>query len=115
MTGDLPSVSAISLSCSHYPEAPDLPTVIDLACADLKVVQTIKLANPAMALMHPDGRRLLVPYETGIQVLEMRAGRLELVKDNPTPFRVGSIAITPKGDRIAAQGTKKGEKLAVHV
>lgn len=102
-------------SGSHDPEATDLLSVIDLSDPELKIVQLVKLPNPAMALMHPDGRRLLVPYEAGIKVFEMRAGRLELVKDNPAPFRVGSIAITPKGDRIAAQGTKKGEKQAVHV
>jgi hypothetical protein len=68
-----------------------------------------------MALMHPDGKRLLVPCDTGIQVFEMRSGKLELLKDNPTDFRLGSIAITAKGDRIASQGTKKGGKTAVHV
>jgi hypothetical protein len=115
MTGDGRYGFVTCRSGSHDPEAPDLLSVIDLADTDLKVVQTIKLPNPAMALMHPDGRRLLVPYEDGIRVFEMRAGRLELVKDNPTPFRLGGIAITPKGDRIAGHGTKKGEKLAVHV
>jgi hypothetical protein len=102
-------------SGSHDSEAPDLLSVIDLSDADLKVVQTIKIPNPAMALMHPDGRRLLVPYDSGIQVFEMRDGRLELIKNNPTPFRLGGIAVTPKGDRIACPGTKQGEKLAVHV
>jgi hypothetical protein len=115
MTGDGHYGFVTSRSGSHEPEAPDLVSVIDLADADLKVVQTVKLPNPKMALIHPDGRRLLVPYDTGIQVFEMRGNRLELVKDNPTDLRLGSIAITPKGDRIAAQGTRKGGKLAVHV
>jgi hypothetical protein len=115
MTGDGHYGFVTCRSGSHDPEAPDLLSVIDLSDPALKVVQAIKLPNPAMALMHPDGRRLLVPYEAGIQVFEMRAGLLELVKDNPAPFRVGSIAITPQGDRIAAQGTKKGEKPAVQV
>lgn len=115
MTGDGHYGFVTSRSGSHEPEAPDLLSVIDLADPDLKVVQTVKLPNPKMALMHPDGRRLLVPSDTGISVFEMRAGRLELVKDNPTDFRVGGIAITPKGDRIAGPGTKKGGKLAVHV
>lgn len=115
MTGDGHFGFVTSRSGSHEPEDPDLLSVIDLADADLKVVQTIKLPNPKMALMHPDGRRLLVPCDTSIQVFEMRAGRLELVKENPTDFRLGSIAITPKGDRIASQGTKKGGKTAVHV
>lgn len=115
MSGDGQYGFVTCRSGSHDPEAPDLLSAIDLSDADLKVVQMIKLPNPAMALMHPDGRRLLVPYGAGIQVFEMRAGRLELVKDNPAPFRVGSIAITPKGDLIAGQGTKKGGKPAVHV
>lgn len=115
MTGDGHYGFVTSRSGTHEPEAPDLLSVIDLADADLKVVQTIKLPNPKMALIHPDGRRLLVPCDAGIQVFEMRAGRLELLKDNPTDLRLGSIAITPKGDRLAAQGTKKGGKSAVHV
>jgi hypothetical protein len=115
MTGDGHYGFVTSRSGSHEPEAPDLLSVIDLADVDLKVVQTIKLPNPKMALMHPDGRRLLVPVDTGIQVFEMRAGRLELLKDNPTDFRLGGIAITPKGDRIAGHGTKKGGKLSVHI
>lgn len=115
MTGDGHYGFVTCRSGSHDPEAPDLLSVIDLSDPDLKVVQTLKLLNPAMALMHPDGRRLLVPNDAGIHVFEMRAGRLELVKDNPTPFRLGGIAITPKGDRIAGHGTKKGEKLAVHI
>jgi hypothetical protein len=115
MTGDGHYGFVTCQSGSHDPEAPDLLSVIDLADPDLKVVQTIKLPHPKMALMHPDGRRLLVPYDSGLQVFEMRAGRLELLKDNPTDFPLGSIAITPKGDRIASQGTMKGGKRAVHV
>lgn len=115
MTGDGHYGFVTCQSGAHDPDSPDLLSVIDLSDADLKVVQTIRLPNPKMALMHPDGRRLLVPYATGIQVFEMRAGRLELIKDNQTDFRLGSIAITPKGDRIVSQGTRKGGKTAVHV
>lgn len=115
MTGDGHYGFVTCQSGAHDPDAPDLLSVIDLADADLKVVQTIKLPNPKMALMHPDGRRLLVPYATGIQVFEMREGKLELVKDNPADYRLGSIAITPKGDRIAAQARKEGGKTAVHL
>lgn len=115
MTGDGHYGFVTSRSGAHEPEAPDLLSVIDLSDAELKVVQTIKLPNPKMALMHPDGQRLLVPCDTGIQVFETRAGRLELLKDNPIDFRLGGIAINPKGDRIAGHGTKKGGKLAVHV
>jgi hypothetical protein len=56
-----------------------------------------------------------VPSDAGIHVFRMRDGRLELVKDNPTDVHLDSIAITPKGDRIAGDGRKKGEKLAVHL
>lgn len=115
MTGDGHYGFVTCRSGSHDPEAPDLLSVIDLSDADLKVVQTIRLPNPKMALMHPDGRRLLVPDDTGIHVFEMRSGQLQLLKNNPTAFRPGSIAITPKGDRIASQGTKKGGKPAVHI
>jgi len=97
-----------SRSGKHEPEAPDLVSVIDLADADFKVVQTVKLPNPKMALMHSDGRRLLIPYNTGIRVFEMRAGRLEPVQDNPTDFRLGSVAITSKGDRVAVAAAQKG-------
>ena len=115
MTGDGHYGFVTSRSGSHEPEAPDRLSVIDLADPDLKVVQTVKLPRPKMALMHPDGRHLLVPSDAGIHVFEMRAGRLKLVKDNPTDVRLDSIAITPKGDRIASDGRKKGEKLAVHL
>jgi WD40 repeat protein len=115
MTGDGRYGFVTSRSGPHEPDAPDIVSVIDLADPDLKVVQTVKVPNPKMALMHPDGKRLLVPHDTGIQVFEMRSGRLELVMDNATDFRLGSIAITPKGDRIAAACTRKGSKTAVHV
>jgi WD40 repeat protein len=115
MTGDGHYGFVTCRSGPHDPKDPDVLSVIDLSDADLKVVQTIKLPNPKMALMHPDGRRLLVPSDSGIHVFEMRAGKLELLKDNPTDVHPGSIAITPKGDRIASQGTKKGSKRAVHI
>src|SRR5262245_25284183 len=72
MSGDGRYGFVTSRSGTHEPEAPDLVSVIDLADADFKVAQTVKLPNPKMALMHPDGRRLLVPYDTGIRVFEMR-------------------------------------------
>lgn len=115
MTGDGNYGFVTSRSGGHEPEAPDVLSVIDLANPELKVVQTVQLANPKMALMHPDGRRLLVPHDMGISVFEMRAGRLELLHDNPTEFRLAGIAITSQGDRIAGHGTKKGGKLAVHI
>ncbi len=115
MTGDGHYGFVTCRSGSQDPKSPDLLSVIDLADPALKVVQTLELPNPKMALMHPDGKRLLVPSDTGLHVFEMRAGRLELVKHTPTDFRLGSIAITAKGDRIASQGTKKGGKPAVHL
>jgi hypothetical protein len=46
----------------------------------------------------------------------MRSGQLEMVKDNPTDFRVGNIDISPRGDRVMGTGVKKtGDKLAVHI
>lgn len=115
MTGDGRYGFVTCQSGSHDPDAPDLLSVIDLTDAELKVVQTLKLPNPKMALMHPDGRHLLVPYATGIQVFGMRDGKLQLVRDNPMDLRLGSIAITPKGDQVACQGRKKAGKTAVHV
>jgi hypothetical protein len=98
------------------PEAPDVLSVIDLASPDLKVVQTIKFPDPRMAVMHPDGKRLLVPYDTGIRVYEMRGGQLELVKDNPTDFNLSGIDISPRGDRVVGNGRKtKGGPLTVHL
>ena len=97
-------------SGAHDSEAPDLLSVIDLADVEFKVVQTIKLPNPKMALMHPDGRHLLVPYATGIQVFEMRhrpagAGQRQLDRSPSRQHRHHA-----KGDRIASQGTTKGGK-----
>ncbi|MCE9529602.1 MAG: hypothetical protein K8T89_00450 [Planctomycetes bacterium] len=98
------------------PEAPDILSVIDLASEDLKVVQTIKMPDPRMAVMHPDGKRLLIPYTTGIRVYEMRAGQLELVKDNPTDFNLAGIDISPQGDRVVGNGRKeKGGTMAAHL
>lgn len=115
ITGDGHYGFVTSRTSTQEPEVPDIISVIDLTDSELKVVQTVKAPNPKMALMHPDGKRLLVPYDAGIQVLEMRGGRLELVKDNATDYRIASIAITANGDRIAATCTKEGSKAAVHV
>src|SRR5262245_25697904 len=115
MTGDGRYGFVTSRKSKEDPDAPEILSVIDLASDDLKVVQTVKLLDPRMAVMHPDGKRLLIPYDTGIRVFEMRGGRLELVKDNPTDFRLLGIAISPRGDRVVGNGTSKGGKLAVHV
>src|SRR6476620_6345436 len=88
------------------PEAPDVLSVIDLASADLKVVQTIKMVDPRMAVMHPDGKRLLIPYDTGIRVFEMRNGQLAMLKDNDLGFRLAGIDISPLGDRVVGNGRK---------
>ena len=116
MTGDGRYGFVTSRKSKDDPEAPELISVIDLAAADLKVVQTVKLPDPRMAVMHPDGKRLLIPYDTGIRVFEMRDGKLALVKDNPTDFRLFGIDISPRGDRVLGNGYKeKGGKLTVHV
>src|SRR5262249_57286946 len=54
MTGDGHYGFVTSRSGSHKPGAPDRLSVIDLADPDLKVVQTVKLPRPKMALMHPE-------------------------------------------------------------
>ncbi len=115
MTGDGRYGFVTSHKIKQEPDAPEIISVIDLASPDLKVVQTVKLPDPRMAVMHPDGKRLLIPYDTGIRVFEMRAGKLVLVKDNPTEFRLLGIDISPRGDRVVGNGIKKGGKLAVHV
>ncbi len=94
---------------------PAIEFAVDLASPDLKVVQTVELPNPRMAVMHPDGRRLLVPYDTGIKVFEMRGERLELLQDNPTEFRIHGIDINSRGDLVAGNGTRPGGKLAIQV
>jgi len=116
MTGDGRYGFVTSRKSKDDPDAPELISVIDLASDDLKVVQTVKLPDPRMAVMHPDGKRLLIPYDTGIRVFEMRDGRLSLVKDNPTDFRLLGIDISPQGDRVVGNGYKeKGGKLTAHV
>src|SRR5262245_21905814 len=115
MTGDGRYGFVTSRKSKDDPEAPEQISVIDLASDDLKVVQTVKLPDPRMAVMHPDGKRLLIPYDTGIRVFEMRGGQLALVKDNPTDFRILNIDIRPRGDRVVGNGTRKGGKLTVHV
>jgi DNA-binding beta-propeller fold protein YncE len=116
MTGDGHYGFVTSRKSVKDSDEPELVSVIDLASPDLKVVQTVPLANPRMAVMHPDGKRLLIPYDTGIRVFEMNEGKLTLVKDNPTDFRVGNIDISPRGDRLMGTGIRKmGDKLSVHV
>lgn len=115
MTGDGRYGFVTSRRIKEEPNVPEIISVIDLTSPDLKVVQTVELPNPRMAVMHPDGKRLLIPYDTGIRVFEMRDGRLKLVKDNPTEFRIHGIDVSPRGDRVAGNGTKPGGKLAIHV
>ena len=61
MTGDGRYGFVTSRKSKDEPDAPELISVIDLASDDLKVVQTVKLPDPRMAVMHPDGKRLLDP------------------------------------------------------
>src|SRR5262245_58052124 len=76
MTGDGRYGFITSRKIKQEPDAPEIVSVIDLASADLKVIQTVPLADPRMAVMHPDGKHLLIPYDTGIRVFAMRADRL---------------------------------------
>jgi DNA-binding beta-propeller fold protein YncE len=115
MTGDGHYGFVTSRKTKQEPDVPEIISVIDLASDDLKVVQTVKLADPRMAVMHPDGKRLLIPYDIGIRVFEMRGGELVLVKDNPTDFRLLGIDISPRGDHVVGNGIKKEGKLAAHL
>ena len=115
MTGDGRYGFVTSRKIPAEPDVPQVISVIDLTSPELKVVQTVELPNPGMAVIHPDGKHLLVPYDTGIRVFEMRGERLESVKDNPTEFRIYGIDINSAGDRVAGNGTRPGGKLAVHV
>lgn len=115
MTGDGRYGFITSRKLPTEPNVPEIISVIDLASPELRVVQTVEIPNPKMAVMHPDGKRLLVPYDTGIRVFEMRGSRLTLVKDNVTPFRLNGIDVSRRGDRIAGNGTKPGGKLSAHV
>lgn len=85
-------------------EPNNLLSVIDLASPELDVIQKVEVPRPAMALMHPDGRRLIIPAADGFHVYEMNDGRCELVRHSPTDFALGSIDINLAGDRIVAAG-----------
>jgi len=115
MTGDGRYGFVTSLRLKQEPETPEIVSMIDLSSSDLKVVQTVELTRPKMAVMHPDGKRLLVPYDVGIRVFEVRAGKLEVVRDNPTEFPLYGIDINRPGNRIVGNGVKPGGKLAAHV
>lgn len=114
MTGDGHYGFVTSRKIPLDPDVPEIISVIDLDSPELTVVQKVELPNPRMAVMHPDGKRLLVPYDTGIRVFEMHNGRLELVKDNPTEQRLAGIDISPRGDRVVGNATAAG-RMAAHV
>jgi len=114
MTGDGHYGFVTSRKLPHEPNVPEIVSVIDLASPELAVIQTVELANPRMVVMYPDGKHLLVPYDTGIKVFEMRDGRLELTKDNPTDLRLAGIDISRQGDRVVGNATSGG-RMAAHV
>ena len=89
-------------------------SVIDLSSPQLTVVQKIGILRPRMAVMHPDGKRLIVPYAKGIRVLEMRDSKLVSVQDNPANIG-GSIDISPRGDRVVATGESAQGGRTLHV
>jgi len=115
MTGDGRYGFVTSRKLPHEPNVPEIVSAIDLASPELTVVDTAELTNPKMAAMHPDGKRLLVPYDTGVRVFEMRDGKLHVVKDNPTEVRLYGMAVSPKGDRIAGNGKLPDGQLSVFV
>jgi hypothetical protein len=115
MTGDGRYGFVTSRKLPHEPGVPEIVSAIDLASPELTVVSTAELTNPKMAAMHPDGKHLLVPYDTGVRVFEMRDGRLEVVKDTPTEVRLYGMAVSPKGDLIAGNGKLPDGKLSVFV
>jgi DNA-binding beta-propeller fold protein YncE len=85
-------------------EPENLVSVIDLASDELEVVQRIEAPSPAMALMHPDGERLIIPCSSGLRVYRRIDGAWTMVLEHRTDFSLGSIDITRAGDRIVAAG-----------
>ena len=89
-------------------------SVIDLSSPQLSVLQKVRVPHPQMAVMHPDGKRLIVPCANGFGVFQMRDSRLVSVKDNPATIG-GSIDISPSGDRVVATGKSTDGGGALHV
>src|SRR5262245_53012488 len=54
MSGDGRYGFVTSRRSKQEPDTPEIVSVIDLASDELKVVQTVKLPDPSMAVMHPD-------------------------------------------------------------
>jgi len=78
-------------------------SVIDLSSPQLTILQQVHLQQPQIAVMHPDGKRLIVPYMHGCRVFEMRDEQLVTVKDNQA--EIGCLTdVSPSGDRIVATG-----------
>jgi DNA-binding beta-propeller fold protein YncE len=84
------------------PKSGNLLTVIDLSSPELTVVQKVRIPFPTMAIMHPDGKHLIVGCATGFQVFELLNGQLVLQKDNKLNMVPDSMDISPKGDRVLA-------------
>lgn len=76
-------------------------SMIDLASPSLPV-QKIDIPNPGTGLMHPDGKHLIVPYANGLRVYALDGARLRTVRDNPMPFSLAGLTISPDGNRLIA-------------
>ena len=90
-------------------KAGNVITVVDLASDELKVVQTVSIDSPVVAVMHPDGEHLIVGCATGFQVFKLVDGRLVLKNDNRINLVPDSIDISPSGDRLVATVTTAPE------
>ena len=77
-------------------------SVIDLASSHPSVVQRIEISSPGTGAMHPDGKHLIVPYPNGFRVFALAGEKLQTVRDNPMPFSVDGVTISPSGDRLIA-------------
>jgi DNA-binding beta-propeller fold protein YncE len=76
--------------------------MIDLSLPDFDVVAKVPIETPTMAVMHPNGKQLVVGCSTGFKVFEVSASGLVLKKDNELDSVPESFDINPKGDRIVA-------------
>jgi len=83
-------------------KAGNIVSVVDLASDEVHVVQTVPVPSPVMAVMHPDGKHLIVGCGTGFQVFELTEGRLVLRNDNRINHLPDSMDISPNGDRLVA-------------
>lgn len=92
-------------------EPANLLSVVDLTSRDLTVIQTVELTRPGTGVMHPNGKHLVVPYTNGLRVYGWSGSKLEVIRDNAIPFGLGSIDISPRGDRLVAIETEAADTI----